>query len=82
MSELTGEEFDKEFKRLCDELYKSLKKPPLPCSPQPIPPPGWEICARNLHEIRRFVVEKKGLPSGSPYVNWLPDLGSNQGQTD
>ena len=43
MSELTGEEFDKEFKRLCDELYKSLKKPPLPCSPHPIPPPGWKV---------------------------------------
>ena len=42
MSELTKEErekeFDKEFKRLCDELYKSLNKPPLPCSPHPIPP--------------------------------------------
>ena len=47
MSELTKEErekeFDKEFKRLRDELYKSLKKPPLPCSPQPIPPPGWKV---------------------------------------
>ena len=43
MSELTGEEFDKEFKRLCDELYKSLKKPPLSCSPHPIPPPGWKV---------------------------------------
>ena len=50
MSELTGEEFDKEFKRLCDELYKSLNKPPLPCSPHPIPPPGW---ARNKWQINK-----------------------------
>ena len=82
MSELTEEEFEKEFERLRDELCKSLNKPPLPCSPHPIPPPEWEICARNLHEIQRFIVEKKGLPSGSPYVIWLPDLGSNQGHTD
>ena len=53
MSELTEEEFDKEFKRLCDELYKSLNKPPLPCSPQPIPPPGWEVCARNKWQINK-----------------------------
>jgi len=46
-------EFDKEFKRLCDELYKSLNKPSLPCSPQPIPPPGWEVCARNKWQIKK-----------------------------
>ena len=43
MSELTEEEFEKEFERLRDELCKSLNKPPLPCSPQPIPPPGWKV---------------------------------------
>ena len=53
MSELTGEEFDKEFKRLCDELYKLLKKPPLPCGPHPIPPPEWEVCARNKWQINK-----------------------------
>ena len=53
MSELTGEEFDKEFKRLCDELCKSLNKPPLPCSPHPIPPPEWEVCARNKWQINK-----------------------------
>ena len=46
-------EFDKEFKRLSDELCKSLNKPPLPCSPQPIPPPGWEVCARNKWQINK-----------------------------
>ena len=50
MSELTKEEFEKEFERLSDELCKSLKKPPLPCSPQPIPPPGW---ARNKWQINK-----------------------------
>ena len=53
MSELTKEEFEKEFERLSDELCKSLKKPPLPCSPQPIPPPGWEVCARNKWQIKK-----------------------------
>ena len=53
MSELTKEEFEKEFERLSDELYKSLKKPPLPCSPHPIPPPGWEVCARNKWQINK-----------------------------
>ena len=52
MSELTGEEFDKEFKRLCDELYKSLKKPPLPCSPHPIPTPE-QIRAQNKWQINK-----------------------------
>ena len=52
MSELTGEEFDKEFKRLCDELYKSLKKPPLPCSPHPISTPE-QISARNKWQINK-----------------------------
>ncbi len=47
-------EFEKEFERLCDELYKSLKKPPLPCSPQPISPhPEWEVCARNKWQINK-----------------------------
>ena len=45
--ELTKEErekeFEKEFERLRDELNKSLNKPPLPCSPHPIPPPGWKV---------------------------------------
>ena len=49
--ELTKEErekeFEKEFERLSDELYKLLNKPPLPCSPHPIPTPEWEVCARN-----------------------------------
>ena len=55
--ELTKEErekeFEKEFERLRDELYKSLKKPPLPCSPHPIPPPEWEVCARNKWQINK-----------------------------
>ncbi len=53
MSELTEEEFEKEFERLRDELNKSLNKPPLPCSPHPIPPPGWEVCARNKWQINK-----------------------------
>ena len=53
MSELTEEEFEKEFERLRDELCKSLKKPPLPCSPHPIPPPGWEVCSRNKWQINK-----------------------------
>ena len=46
-------EFEKEFERLRDELCKSLNKPSLPCSPQPIPPPGWEVCARNKWQINK-----------------------------
>jgi len=47
-------EFDKEFKRLCDELYKSLKKPPLPHPIQFIPPNGkWEVCARHKWQINK-----------------------------
>ena len=43
MSELTEEEFEKEFERLRDELYKLLNKPPLPCSPHTIPTPiAWK----------------------------------------
>jgi len=53
MSELTKEEFEKEFERLSDELCKSLKKPPLPCSPNPIPPPGCEVCAQNKWQINK-----------------------------
>ena len=78
MSELTEKEREKEMERLCDELIEAIDNGP---HPSPIPTPE-QIRARNLHEIRRFIVEKKGLPSGSPYVIWLPDLGSNQGQTD
>jgi len=51
MSNLTKEEREKEFKtgfeRLRDELVKSANKPPLPCSPHPIPTPEWEVCARK-----------------------------------
>ena len=46
-------EFDKEFKRLCDELYKSLKKPSLPSTPQPIPPPRSKVCDRNKWQINK-----------------------------
>ena len=43
MSELTKEEFEKEFERLSDELCKSLNKPHLPCSPHTIPTPiAWK----------------------------------------
>ena len=53
MSELTKEEFEKEFERLRDELNKSLNKLPLPCSPHPIPSPEWEVCARNKWQINK-----------------------------
>ena len=52
MSELTKEEFEKEFERLRDELNKSLNKPPLPCSPHPITTPE-QIRARNKWQINK-----------------------------
>ena len=52
MSELTEEEFEKEFERLRDELYKLLKEPPLPCSPHPIQTPE-QISARNKWQINK-----------------------------
>ena len=52
MSELTEEEFEKEFERLRDELCKSLNKPPLPCSPHPIQTPE-QISARNKWLINK-----------------------------
>ena len=47
MSELTKEEFEKEFERLRDELAKSLKKLRLQPHPFTIPTLESEICAKK-----------------------------------
>ena len=57
-TKLNKEEREKEMERLCDELIEAIDNGP---HPSPIPTPE-QIRARNLHEIRRFVDEKKGLP--------------------